>query len=94
MEIGQLLPSDGKVYGVWIKDGQSDVHVDIEGGAFVIGVNPNYTNMTCTNPALILNEERCEIQFIDEHGEIVWKKLDLKLVSGAIKEFLEKLKRS
>jgi hypothetical protein len=72
------LPDDG-IYGAWLdtqdSTGEHDVHILIgESESVVIGVNtpdlysgkmrPSYTN-----PALVINREKCYLQYMDGDGK-------------------------
>lgn len=57
------------VIGAWIGEegGTSDVHIDVESGAFVIGHNINYSHMQFTPSALCLNKDgTCSYQYTDK----------------------------
>lgn len=93
IKITEKMPKDDdSVYGVWLSNTpNSDTHILLERDSMVIGVNPDYKSQKCTNPALIVGKNRCEIQY-QNGDDIEYKELDPIVVGFALRKMLQELK--
>lgn len=90
----------GHVNGAWLQTGDGgDVHVIVgeSGKTVVIGRNTpelisGKMNPAFTNPALIIDEDGCALQYADDKGEVVTEKVDTKVITTALLKLLTELK--
>lgn len=104
MEIALVLPKEHGICGVWLadknEDGKFDLHVLVnEGSAVVIGKNTpelydNTMKPAFTDPALVIEKDKCWLQFKGKNGEPQRKDLDTRTVRVALENMLNKLKGS
>ncbi len=86
VSIGFVPAPENKVFGAWLKlPEHGDIHVLAERGQMVIGHNPEALlngkmNPSFTNPALIIGEDSCTLQYADDKGQPKVVKLDPAVV--------------
>jgi hypothetical protein len=99
-DIALVVDKPGYVNGAWLQTGDGgDVYVVVgeTGKAVVIGRNTpelisGKMNPAFTDPALIINEDGCVVQYADDKGQVVTKSVDTKVVVGSILALLYGLK--